>query len=85
MGVLPLCFRDGEGHEELGLDGTEEYDIRDLDDSIQPMQELEVVANKQDGTQVRFTTIVRLDTPVEVEYYRNGGILHAVVRNLAAK
>jgi aconitate hydratase len=85
MGVLPLCFQDGEGHAELGLDGTESFDIADLSDDVQPLQDLEVVATKADGTKVRFTTTVRLDTPVEVEYYRNGGILHTVVRNLAAK
>ena len=63
--------------------GTETYDIAGLDDSVQPLQDLTVVATKKDGTQVTFTTTVRLDTPVEVDYYRNGGILQHVVRNLA--
>ena len=83
MGVLPLCFKDGQGAEELGLDGSESFSIPSLDDSVAPLQDLAVVATKTDGTTVDFTVTCRLDTPVEVEYYRNGGILHTVVRNLA--
>ena len=83
MGVLPLCFKDGQGAEELGLDGSESFSIPSLDDSVAPLQDLTVVATKTDGTTVEFTVTCRLDTPVEVEYYRNGGILHTVVRNLA--
>jgi len=82
MGVLPLCFKDGEGAEELGLDGTESFDIPVTND-IKPLQEIEVTAKKSDGSEKKFTARVRLDTPVEVEYYRNGGILHTVLRNLA--
>jgi aconitate hydratase len=82
MGVLPLCFRDGDGAEELGLDGTETFDIA-VQDDVKPLQDLEVSATRADGTEIRFTTTVRLDTPVEVDYYRNGGILQTVVRNLA--
>ncbi len=85
MGVLPLCFKDGESHETLGLDGTESFSIPTLNDDVKPLQTLQVVAKKTDGTEVTFDTTVRLDTPVEVDYYRNGGILHTVVRNLAAK
>jgi aconitate hydratase len=83
MGVLPLCFADGEDTSSLGLDGTEHFSIPSLDDSVQALQDLEVIATKADGTQLRFQTKVRLDTPVEVEYYKNGGILHTVVRNMA--
>ncbi len=85
MGVLPLCFKDGQGNEELGLDGSESFDIPALSNAVQPLQDLEVIATKADGTRVSFLTTVRLDTPVEVDYYRNGGILHTVVRNLAKK
>jgi len=85
MGVLPLCFQEGEGADELGFDGTESFDIPGLDDSIEALEVLEVIAHKADGTEVRFMTTVRLDTPVEVEYYRNGGILQTVVRNLAGR
>jgi aconitate hydratase len=84
MGVLPLCFEDGEGADELGLDGSETFDIPITDD-VTPMQKLEVRATKADGSTVQFTTTVRLDTPVEVDYYKNGGILQTVLRNLASQ
>ena len=82
MGVLPLTFKEGQDADSLGLDGNESYDIPVTDD-VQALQELNVTANKPDGTSVVFTVDVRLDTPVEVDYYRNGGILHTVLRNLA--
>jgi aconitate hydratase len=84
MGVLPLCFLDGEGHEELGFDGTESFEIP-IGDEVEALQELEVTATKSDGSKVRFKTTVRLDTPVEVDYYRNGGILHTVLRKMATR
>ena len=83
MGVLPLCFKDGQGAEELGLDGSECFSIPELNDSVKPFQELNVEAKKSDGSVVNFKATVRLDTPVEVDYYKNGGILQTVVRNLA--
>jgi aconitate hydratase len=82
MGVLPLCFRDGEGPETLGIDGSEVFDIP-LPADPTPQQDLEVAATRADGTRVTFVVKVRLDTPVEVAYYRNGGILQTVLRNLA--
>ncbi|MFT5095012.1 MAG: aconitate hydratase, partial [Porticoccaceae bacterium] len=82
MGVLPLQFRDGESREALDLDGTEEFDIA-LSDDLKPLQAVEVTARKSDGSMVNFVTTCRIDTPVEVEYYRNGGILHTVLRQLA--
>ena len=82
MGVLPLQFREGESRESLELDGTEVFDIR-LDDSLEPRQAVEVTARKDNGDEVHFVTTCRIDTPVEVEYYRNGGILHTVLRQLA--
>ena len=82
MGVLPLTFKEGESADTLGLDGTESFDIPVMDD-VKALQELTVTANKSDGSTVKFTTDVRLDTPVEVDYYRNGGILHTVLRKLA--
>jgi aconitate hydratase len=82
MGVLPLEFREGEDVKHLGLDGTETFDIS-LDDSLKPRQAVEVAATKADGTPVRFTALCRIDSPIEVEYYRNGGILHKVLRDLA--
>ena len=71
------------GHEPVGLDGSETFDFS-LDDSLQPRQAIEVTAHKADGSAVRFTAVCRIDTPVEIEYYRNGGILHKVLRDLAA-
>ncbi len=82
MGVLPLQFREGESRELLDLDGTETFDFA-LDDNLKPQQAVEVTATKTDGTEIRFTTLCRIDTPVEINYYRNGGILHTVLRELA--
>ncbi|MBW3540045.1 MAG: aconitate hydratase AcnA [Planctomycetes bacterium] len=83
MGVLPLEFRGGEDRDVLGLDGSETFDI-ELSDTLKPGQAVEVTARKADGREVRFTTVCRIDTPIEVEYYRHGGILHKVLRDLAA-
>ena len=83
MGVLPLTFVEGESHEALGLDGTEMFSIP-VTDEVQPLQTLTVTANHPDGSSKQFEVSVRLDTPVEVEYYRNGGILHTVLRQLAS-
>ena len=82
MGVLPLAFSDGTDAESLGLDGTELYSIPASGD-LDPFSEIIVTAKKGDGTVVSFPAVVRLETPVEVEYYRNGGILQTVLRNLA--
>lgn len=83
MGVLPLQFREGENRESLGLDGTEVFDIA-LNDRLQPRQAVEVMARRADGDVIHFVTTCRIDTPVEVVYYRNGGILHTVLRQLAS-
>ncbi len=82
MGVLPLQFREGESRETLDLDGTEVFEIA-LSDELKPQQAVEVTAKKADGDELHFVTTCRIDTPVEVEYYRNGGILHNVLRELA--
>ena len=82
MGVLPLTFTEGEDANSIGLDGTETFDIPASADLV-PLSKLRVTAHRADGTTVDFDTIVRLDTPVEVEYYRNGGILQTVLRNLS--
>ena len=81
MGVLPLQFRPGENREFLGLDGTETFEIQ-LNDNLKPLQAIEVMATKPDGTAIHFVATCRIDTPVEVEYYRHGGILHKVLRDL---
>jgi aconitate hydratase len=81
MGVLPLQFKSGESVESLGLTGHEVFHIEGLNDDLQPGQEITVRAEGEDGTKT-FTTITRIDSPVEVNYYRNGGILHTVLRNM---
>ncbi len=81
MGVLPLQFRPGENAETLGLTGLETYDVEGLDDHLRPRQELTVRAWMAAGEK-RFVAIVRIDSPVEVEYYRNGGVLHTVLRQM---
>ena len=82
MGVLPLEFPAGTDAETLGLDGTETFDIA-VDETLQARQDVEVKATKSDGTVVQFTATCRIDTPVEVDYYRNGGILHTVLKQMA--
>ncbi len=82
MGVLPLQFADGSTWQSVGLTGEETFDIPTLSDDLQPRSEIEVVARRDDGTETRFKAIVRIDTPVEMDYYRNGGILQTVLRNL---
>jgi aconitate hydratase len=83
MGVLPLRFKDGENAETLGLDGSETFDITGLDDG--KAKTANVVAHKADGGTVAFEVKVLLLTPKETDYFRNGGILHYVLRQLAAK
>ncbi len=82
MGVLPLRFAEGQNAESLGLDGSEVFDIEGLNDNIQPKSEVTVKAKKSEGKVVEFKATVLLNTDVEVNYYRNGGILHTVLRNL---
>lgn len=84
MGVIPLQFPAGESHASLGLDGTEVYDIAgitELNSGVTP-KTVKVTATKDDGTTVTFDAVVRIDTPGEADYYRNGGILQYVLRNM---
>ena len=81
MGILPLQFMPGENAVALGLDGTEIFSTLNLTDDVQPGQTIQVKAVKEDGSEIVFDTLCRIDTPVEVDYYRNGGILHTVLRN----
>ncbi|HSF79599.1 MAG TPA: aconitate hydratase AcnA [Anaerolineales bacterium] len=84
MGVLPLQFLPGQGVEALGLSGRESYDILGLDDAIQPNSQVTVRATNPGGEVLEFQANVRLNTAVEVSYYRNGGILHTVLRDMLA-
>lgn len=83
MGVLPLQFKDGEDVDAIGLTGHETFEVR-IPADLQPRQEIEVVATAEDGTPKTFMAMARVDTPVEVDYYRNGGILPTVLRKMAA-
>ena len=81
MGVLPLQFKDGANADSIGLTGREVYDITGLSDDLQPLQDVRVTATDDRGDLRSFFATVRIDTPVEIDYYRNGGILHTVLRN----
>lgn len=82
MGILPLEFADGQNWKSVGLDGNETFDFPSLGDDLKPRSTIKVVATKQDGEKIEFDAVVRIDTPVEMDYYRNGGILQTVLRNL---
>ncbi|GBE26160.1 aconitate hydratase [bacterium BMS3Bbin03] len=82
MGVLPLQFKKGENKDSLGLTGKEVYSITGISDGLKPGQNVSVQAKAEDGSMKTFKALVRLDTPVEVDYYQNGGILQTVLRNL---
>lgn len=84
MGVLPLQFKDGETPETLGLDGSETFTIH-LSNDIKARGEVKVTAVKENGDEINFTTNSRIDTPVEIDYYRNGGILHTVLLDYLKK
>ncbi len=81
MGVLPLEFKDGESVSSLGLTGEETFDVA-VDDQVTPGQTVRVTATRPDGATVSFDTTCRLDTLIDVDYYRNGGILQTVLRGM---
>jgi len=85
MGVLPLQFLEGVSAKTLNLDGTEIYDITGLSDSIQPRQDVTLHITRKDGTKESQQVKLRIDTPIEVDYYRHGGILPFVLRQLIAE
>ena len=85
MGVLPLQFLDGVTAESLGLDGSQTFSITGLSDELQPGQQLTVELKAKDGQMRYFPVKVRIDTPIEIDYYRHGGILQFVLRQLLAK
>lgn len=84
MGVVPLQFPEGENAKTLGLDGTEVFDIEgvtELNNGVTPST-MKVTATRENGEKVEFDAVVRIDTPGEADYYRNGGILQYVLRNM---
>ena len=82
MGVLPLEFKRGDSPDSIGLKGEETFDFKGIDDNMKPRQEVTVIAKTKNG-EIRFNAVTRLDTPVEIDYFRNGGILPTVLRKLA--
>jgi len=84
MGVLPLQFGEGDSRESLGLVGTEIFDITGIEGTIKPRQDVTVMIHYADGSKKEITVLCRVDTEDEVAYYRNGGILHYVLRRLAS-
>jgi aconitate hydratase len=82
MGVLPLQYESGQTAESLGLKGRETFDITGLADGLEPRRRVAISARREDGSVIGFHAIARLDSAVEVDYYRNGGILQTVLRNL---
>lgn len=82
MGILPLCFINGQNAESLGLDGSETFDILGISDTKVPKNLIFVKAYKQNGTEIKFQVKMMLNTQSELNYYHNGGILHTVLRNL---
>jgi aconitate hydratase len=85
MGVLPLQFKDGESAQTLGITGTESYDLVGLAGGITPMMDVTLRIHGADGSTTEHALTLRIDTPIEVEYYLHGGILPYVLRQLVAK
>jgi aconitate hydratase len=84
MGVLPLQFKSGENLGTFGLDGTETFAISGIADNLTPRKVMTVTASRADGSTVPFEAVARIDSKVEVGYYKNGGILQTVLRRLMA-
>jgi aconitate hydratase len=82
MGILPLQFKPGESKESLGLPGCEVYDIGGIEKGLKPHQEVSVKVTREDGSSFFFQTMARLDSPIDVTYYEQGGILLAMLRRL---
>ncbi len=84
MGVLPCQFKDGESAQTLGLDGSEQFHLIDVEKGVEPRQELTLVIHRADDTTTETKVIARIDTPIEVDYFEHGGILPYVLRQLVA-
>jgi len=81
MGILPLQFEPGQNRASLGLIGTEAFEI-EIGDDLKPQQTVKVIKTTPEGVTSEFSAVCRIDTPVEIEYFRNGGILHTVLRRM---
>ena len=84
MGVLPLQFEEGTSAQTLGLDGSDTFDVLGLSEEVKPRQKLTLRITKANGQTQDVPVVLRIDTPIEVEYYRHGGILPFVLRELIA-
>jgi aconitate hydratase len=85
MGVLPLQYLNGDSAEKLGLSGNETFTITGIAENIKPLKKVQVIAKKEDGTEIKFDAIARMDSNIEIEYYRHGGILQYVLRHFLEK
>jgi aconitate hydratase len=84
MGVLPLQFKGSDSVELLGIKGDDEFDILGVEGELRPQQDLKLVVKRTDGSRAEVKVLLRIDTPIEVDYYRHGGILPYVLRELVA-
>ena len=86
MGVLPLQFNEGQSAATLNLDGTETFDLSGLEgQNVRPRHEVKLTINRADGSSEDVSLILRIDTPIELEYYKGGGILQYVLRQLLSR
>lgn len=85
LGVLPLEYKEGDTAEKFGLTGKEIFSITGIANDIKPLKEIMITAKTEKGTEIKFTVIARLDSMIEIEYYRNGGILQYVLRQFLEK
>jgi aconitate hydratase len=83
MGVLPLQFKDGMTRKTLNLTGHESFDVNGIDGALRPGMDVPLTIHRRDGASETVTLTCRIDTAEEVEYFKNGGVLHYVLRNLA--
>jgi aconitate hydratase len=84
MGVLPCQFKEGTNAASLGLDGAESFDVIGLEDGVKPLKEIKLVIHRAWGETEEVPVILRIDTPIEIDYYQHGGILPYVLRQLLA-
>jgi aconitate hydratase len=85
MGVLPLQFGSGQSAATLGIRGDEQFDLMGIDDTLRPQQPLTLLMRRADGSTREIALTLRIDTPIEVDYFRHGGILPFVLRQLLAQ
>lgn len=85
MGVLPIQFKRGDSAEKIGLIGTEVFTIKGIEDGLKPLKEIEIIATPDKGKDIKFKAVARLDSEIEIEYYKNGGILQYVLRQFLNK